>query len=129
MPITDSVRVILFATGLDEHPYATHGGTLFIVSLQGKLFGITCRHVFADFPNDALLVTQEKHAKTGSRFALVEGLRYPSTPSRHAVDTDITDLCAIEFSSEVTPDFFFETAFPLDELNATTANIGDDLTV
>jgi hypothetical protein len=63
-----SVRAVLFATGFDEHPYATHGGTLFVVSFKGMLFGITARHVFGEFPHEALLVTQEKHAKKGSRF-------------------------------------------------------------
>jgi Trypsin-like peptidase domain len=129
MEISASVRAVLFATEFEEHPYATHGGTLFVVNFQGKLFGITCRHVFGDFPAEGLLVTQEKQGKKGSRFAAIQGIRYPSAPRRDAVDTDITDLCVVEFSSEVAPDFFFGTAFPIDDQHAATANLGDALTV
>jgi hypothetical protein len=128
MDISASVRAVLFATGIEEHPFATHGGALFVVSFQRKLFGITCRHVFGDFPPEALLVTQEKQGKKGSRFAAIQAIRYPSAPRRDAMDTDITDLCVVEFSSEVTPDFFFGTAFPIDDLHAATANLGDSLT-
>jgi hypothetical protein len=129
MDISASVRAVLFATEFEEHPYATHGGTLLVVSFQGKLFGITCRHVFGDFPAEGLLVTQQKRGRTGSRFAAIQGIRYPSAPRRDAMDTDITDLCVVEFTSEVTPDFFFGTAFPIDEQHAATANPGDALTV
>jgi hypothetical protein len=129
MDISASVRAMLFATEFEEHPYATHGGTLFVVCFQGKLFGITCRHVFGDFPAEGLLVTQEKQGRQGSRFAAIQGIRYPSAPRRDAVDTDIIDLCVVEFSKEVTPDFFFETAFPIDDQHAATANPGDALTV
>jgi hypothetical protein len=59
----------------------------------------------------------------------VQGIRYPSAHRRDAVDTDITDLCVVEFSNEVTPDFFFGTAFPIDDHHAATANVGDALTV
>jgi hypothetical protein len=128
MNISASVRAILFATGFEEYPYATHGGALFVIIFRGKLFGITCRHVFGDFPPEGLLVTQEKQGKKGSRFAAIQGIRYPSAPRRDAIDTDITDLCVVEFSSEVTSDFFFETAFPIDEQHAATANYGDALT-
>jgi hypothetical protein len=41
MDISDSVRAVFFATRFEEHPYATNGGTLLVVSFQGKLFGIT----------------------------------------------------------------------------------------
>jgi hypothetical protein len=129
LDVSASVRAVLFATEFDVHPYATNGGTLFVVSFEGKLFGITCRHVFGDFPAEALLVTQEKHGKKGSRFAAIQGLRYPSAPRREAVDTDITDLCVVEFSSDVPPDFFFGTEFPIDGEHAATANGGDALTV
>jgi hypothetical protein len=129
MEISASVRAVLFATEFDEHPYATHGGTLLVVSFQGKLFGITCRHVFGDFPVEGLLVSQEKLGKKGSRFAAIQGIRYPSAPRRDAMGTDITDLCVVEFCSEVTPDFFFGTAFPIDDEHAATANPGDELTV
>lgn len=127
--ISASVRVVLFATEFDEHPYATHGGTLFIVKFKDMLFGVTARHVLGDFPPEALLVTQEKQAKKGSRFASIRGIRYPSAPRADAIGTDITDVCVIEFSAEVTPEFFHGTAFPLDQEHAGTIRVGEELIV
>jgi hypothetical protein len=127
--LSASIRAVLFATEFDEHPYATHGGTLFVVNFKGMLFGLTARHVFGDFPAEALLVTQEKRAEKGSRFAAIRGLRYPSAPRGEAIGTDITDLCAVEFSPEVTPDFFHGTAFLLDRERAGTAQLGEELLV
>lgn len=88
MEISSSVRAVLFVTEFDDHPYATYGGTLFVVTFQGKLFGITCRHVFGDFPAEGLLVTQEKSGKKGSRFAAIQVIRYPSAPRRDAMHTE-----------------------------------------
>jgi hypothetical protein len=127
--LSNATRAVIFATRFDEHPYATHGGTLFVVNFRDRLFGITSKHAFGDFPHEALLVTQEKQAKKGSRFAQIEGIRYPSMPTGEAVDTDIIDLCVVEFAEEVTPDFFYGTAFPLDEEHAATAKLGEDLVV
>lgn len=126
--VATSVRAVLFATGLEDFPYATHGGVLFLVAFGGKLFGVTCRHVFGDFPPEALLVTQERHGQKGSRFAAIQGIRYPSNPRREAAGTDITDLCVVEFSQEVGPEFFHGTAFQLEQL-ADSARPGDELVV
>ena len=127
--LSASARAVLFMTMFEDHPYATHGGTLFIVSFRGKLFGVTSKHAFGDFPHKALLVSQEKRGKKGSRFAAIEGIRYPSTPQGEAVDTDITDLCLVEFSAEVTSDFFHGTAFPIDDAHTATARSGEQLVV
>jgi hypothetical protein len=123
--LSASARAVLFITKFEDHPYATHGGTLFVVSFKSKLFGVTSKHAFGDFPHEALLVTQEKQAKKGSRFAAIEGIRYPSIPQGEAV----TDLCVVEFSREVTPDFFHGTAFPIDDEHTATAQSGEELVV
>jgi len=123
------IRAVFFATEFEEHPYATHGGTLFVTSFGGMLFGITARHVFGEFPPEALLVTQEKRAQKGSRFAKVRGVRYPSAPRGDAIDTDIIDLCVVEFAPDVTDDFFHHTVFPVDNDHAGTARLGEDLIV
>ncbi|MDA9391406.1 hypothetical protein WN73_12180 [Bradyrhizobium sp. CCBAU 45394] len=127
--LASAVRAVLFATGLEEFPYATHGGTLFVVSFASKLFGVTCRHVFGDFPPEALLVTQDRHGKKGSRFASIQGIRYPSSPRREAIGTDIIDLCVIEFSQEIGQEFFHGTAFPLDVHRIGTSRPGNELVV
>jgi hypothetical protein len=99
------------------------------VSFAGKLFGVTCRHIFGDFAPEALLVTQERHGKRGSRFASIKGIRYPSSPRRDAIGTDIIDLCVVEFAQEVDHEFFHGTAFVLDVHRIGTSRAGDELVV
>src|SRR5882757_8015263 len=41
-----AIRPVFFQTEFEEFLYATHGGTLFLVSFRGKTYGLTCRHVF-----------------------------------------------------------------------------------
>ena len=84
--VAASVRAVLFATGIDDFPYATHGGVLFVVAFGGKLFALTCRHVFKDFPAEALLITQERHGQKGSGFASIQGIRYPSSRFKGMVE-------------------------------------------
>jgi hypothetical protein len=45
------VRPVFFQTEYEEFPYATHGGTLFPVVFRGRVYGVTCTHVFGDFPH------------------------------------------------------------------------------
>jgi hypothetical protein len=53
-----------------------------------------------------LFVTQDKQARKGSMPRHVTGVAFPSSPRDDAVDTDVTDLCLIQFSEDTTPDFF-----------------------
>lgn len=95
-----SVRFPIFETGYAEWPYATNGGTLFLVMFRGRVFGLTCRHVLDGFEWPRLRVTE---AKFGKMFAPIQGLVYPSAPKGEAVDTDILDIAVVEFGPEVTP--------------------------
>jgi hypothetical protein len=102
----EAVRPVFFQTQYEEFLYATHGGTLFLVVFRGRVYGVTCAHVFGDFPHGRLFVTQEKRAQKGSMPGHVTGLAYPSSPTGGAVGTDVTDLCIIQFSEDTSPDFF-----------------------
>src|SRR6266404_1121566 len=62
-----SVRFPIFETGYAEWPYATNGGTLFLVAFRGRVFGLTCRHVIGDFEPGKLFITQQKYATKGSK--------------------------------------------------------------
>lgn len=42
--IRKSVRPIVFETGYTDWPYATHGGTAFIVRFGRRYWGLTCKH-------------------------------------------------------------------------------------
>jgi hypothetical protein len=93
-----SVRFPIFETGYEEWPYATEGGTLFLVTFRERVFALTCRHVLGSFDWRQLRVTE---AKFGKMFAPIRGLVYPSDPKGEAIDTDILDIALIEFAPEV----------------------------
>jgi hypothetical protein len=124
----EAVRPVFFQTEHDEFLYATHGGTLFLVSFRGRVYGVTCAHVFGDFLHGRLFVTQERRAKKGSMPGNVIGLAYPSSPRDGAVGTDVTDLCLIQFSKDTSPDFF-ASPYVIDERTVATSHLGDVLFV
>jgi hypothetical protein len=125
----DSVRFVMFQTGVEGWEYATHGGTAFIVSFRGKPFGLTCRHVFKDFHWDHLAITGSKFGKKGEQFAKVKSLVYPSDPRGEAVDTDILDIAVIEFANDVGADFFTDAPYILDTKTYGTSSEGDAVLV
>jgi hypothetical protein len=73
--IADAVRPVFFQTDHEEFLYATHGGTLFLVRFQSRVYALTCNHVFGDFPTGRLFVVNEKHAQKGSLPARVKDIR------------------------------------------------------
>src|SRR5262249_36492599 len=123
------VRPVFFQTEFEEFRYATHGGTLFLVSFRGMTYGLTCRHVFQDFALEQLFVAQEKQAKKGSRSAPIKGICFPSGPVDGAVGTDLEDIGVIEFADEMPTDFFSGGVYQLDEGTAATSQPGHKLLV
>ena len=126
---SDAVRAVFFQTEYDEFLYATHGGTLFVVSFQQRLYGITCKHVFGDFSAGRLFITQDKQGTKGSMPAPVKGLCYPSAPRDAAVGGDVVDICAIEFAADIAPDFFRDSPYIIDDQTVGTSAIGHELHV
>ena len=125
---SEAVRPVFFQTDYEEFLYATHGGTLFLALFRGRVYGVTCAHVFGDFGHGQLFVTQEKRAQKGSMPGHVTGLVYPSSPTDEAATTDITDLCLIQFSDETGPDFF-SSPYVVDERTVATSQLGHRLYV
>jgi hypothetical protein len=76
---TTAARFVFFDTGLEEYRYATHGGTLFVVTYQGKPYGLTASHVFQDFSDGQLVVTDRRH---GSEIAGVAAVPHVPTAGR-----------------------------------------------
>lgn len=124
-----AVRPVFFQTEFEEWLYATHGGTLFIVQFRGKYYALTCGHVFKDFPHSRLFITNEKYAQKGSMPPPVGGICYPSSPRDGAEGTDIDDVCMIEFTEDLPPDFFKDCAYIIDEKTIITASFGHELLV
>lgn len=124
--IRKSVRAVVFETGVEGWPYATHGGTAFIVRLANRFWGLTCKHVVQDFEWRQLALTDEKF---GKMIAGVRSINYPSGPSGHAVDSDVLDLAVIEFDPAMPASFFKGTAYVLDRGTVGTPRVGADLAV
>jgi hypothetical protein len=129
--IGDAVRPVLFQTEYEEFLYATDGGTLFLVRFKGQIYGITARHVFTGngFEPNRLFITQEKFAKKGTPPAPIKGICYPSLPHSAAKDTDIVDLCLIEFDQNLAPDFFGGSAYDIDTRPVGSSAAGHSLVV
>jgi hypothetical protein len=121
-----STRLALFETDYEEWQYASHGGTVFVVSYENKPYGVTARHIAKDFPWTRLCITNEK---TGTQIAGLKALSYASDLRKAARDTDIGDIAVIEFSDDIGVEFFGEDYFPLDTSTVVGSQAGDELTV
>jgi Trypsin-like peptidase domain len=124
-----AVRPVLFYTDIEEFQYATHGGTAFVVSYQGRPYALTCRHVFKDFDEGQLTLFGAQFPIKGDQPAKIRGVYYPSSPRASAVDSDVTDFCLIEFETNVTTDFFGGNAYPLSEQTICSSTTGDRLLI
>lgn len=121
-----STRMVLFETIYEEWKYASHGGTVFVVALAGKPYGITNRHVVGDFAWDDLCVPNRR--TDADAFAAPKAICYPSDLKKGAEGTDLGDIAVIEFRDDVELGFFGEDFFPL-EASIVPAHTGDDLIV
>jgi hypothetical protein len=124
---SDAVRAVLFQTEYEEFLYATYGGTLFVVSFQGRFYGLTCRHVFGDFEPGQMFISQHKVALKGTLPAPISGLCYPSAATGAAVGTDYSDICVIQFSEDIESDFFRDPPYIIDEKTVGTSKVGHEL--
>jgi len=127
--IADCVRPIFFQTEFEEFLYATHGGTLFLVQLEGRVYGLTCKHVFGDFDHGSLFVPNAKFPKKGSAPAKIAGFHFASAPIGFAVESDLLDLCVIEFDGSVGPGFFGGTAYRIESDSVGTSVPGHPLVI
>ena len=64
--IPNAVRPVFFKTDFEEWLYATHGGTLSLIRFRGRVYGLTCNHVFMDFPTGRLFIVGKKYAQKGN---------------------------------------------------------------
>jgi hypothetical protein len=127
--IGNAIRPVFFQTDYEEFLYATHGGTLFLVDFRGRVYGVTCGHVFRDFEHRTLFITDERQAQKGSKPAPIKGLAYPSALTGAAVGTDLSDLLVIEFDDGMSPGFFKGSPYTIDETKITSARVGHALQV
>lgn len=121
--INVAVRQVLFRNSMDKWPYS-HGGTLFVVSVEGRCYGITCWHVLKGRDIDDLLVMPVPNPTIGT---------YPlpvQTVGRiKGQDSDLQDIAVIAFASEVTPELLGGTAYPLNAETICTSETANKLRV
>jgi hypothetical protein len=127
--VVRAVRPIIFNTGNEDFPYATHGGTAFVISYKGRPYAVTCQHVFKVFREDQLMLFGAQWPAKGDNPAKIKTVCSPSTPQASAVETDVTDFCGIEFADDVSADFFGGTAYSLSEQTIRSSHDGDRLMI
>ncbi|WP_420966827.1 hypothetical protein [Bradyrhizobium sp. B120] len=126
-PLANALRAVFFQTNNTEYPHATHGGTLFIVTYRGRPYGVTCEHVFGDFDPNMLHVSARAELKPGQLSARLKNLGFASNLGGAAVGSDLGDLCIIEFADDLAPDFFGDTAYPIEDRTVGSSEAEHDL--
>lgn len=121
--LKSATRMPFFETGVEGWDYATYGGTVFLVEVEGKPYAITASHVRRDFAWKELCITDEKH---GREIAGLKTVHHASDLVGDAEGTDFGDIAVIEFSDDVTTDFF-AYLYPLNAETTDRAETGDAL--
>lgn len=117
----------MFESVVDEITYyGTHGGTAFLVNLEGNTFAVTCNHVLKDFSWQDICIT---NTKFGEKIVGLKSVFRPSNPSGAAVDSDILDVAILQFADDSRLSDLKDTAYILDKNTVETSRIGDELHV
>tara|TARA_B100000686_G_C16781764_1_gene972392 strand:- start:1335 stop:2075 length:741 start_codon:yes stop_codon:yes gene_type:complete len=125
--LTNSVRHLCIETDVDGYEYFTYGGTITLVKYKDKTYGLTCGHVVnADksVSYDQLCIL---NTRDGIHIAGIENVVLPKNLADEAVDSDLADICILEFSSECTGDFFSHTPHELSDIDIIADQIGDQM--
>lgn len=124
-----SVRFVMFQTEIEECLYATDGGTLFVVNYRDRVYAVTCGHVVKGFELGQLIITGKRYPQKGDKPASIQGRYFPSSPQGASTDSDILDVCIIDFKLEITPSFFSDPAYIIDGNTICTSHNGHSLLV
>jgi hypothetical protein len=108
----EAVRFVMFHTNVQEYPYATNGGTAFLIQFRRRIFAITCQHVVQGFHVKDLIITDRRD---GTKSAASCGIAAPSSRSGAAQGSDINDLCLVSFRQDCDANFFDNSAFALNK--------------
>lgn len=127
----DSVRFIMFDIDIDGwpvdlYPYATEGGTAFIVMYRKRYFAVTCAHVLKGFHGKNLLITEKRF---GCYKSPVRSIYFIDDPNGAAIDSDICDVAIIEFCASADATYFNDLAYIIDKNTVGTSDVGHNLFV
>lgn len=120
--IISAVRPVLFDTSNEYFPYS-FGGTLFIISLRGRCYGLTCYHVTRD-QAERIIIFKTKAPKPGDLPVPVQTLARVDS-----LDNDLGDVVVLGFSDEIDSSCFQETAYSITQDAIGTSWVGDRLRV
>jgi hypothetical protein len=123
-PLKEACRFICFETPVEGFEVATHGGTLFVVLLEGKPYGLTAKHNLHDFAWRNLIVTR---TRLSTDIAGIKSVCYAGRGTEAAEGSDLLDIAVVEFQSDVTPSYFYEASFDLSQKVLCRSVPGDEL--
>lgn len=126
-----SVRPVLFKTNLDYWPFATNGGTLFLIEYRDSIYGVTCQHTLKGFSEnlDQLVVYGSRHPSKGDLPAPISQFCFVLSPIEEAQGTNITDLCLIEFRKPLCRRWFKDRPYTIGTGTISQSDKGDALLV
>ncbi len=124
--LKDCVRFVFFETDVPGWEYATYGGSAFIVNYKGKIYALTCNHVFGDFETSRLALTNKRF---GDMVAGYDAIFRPKDPILEAVDTDILDLAIIRFTEDCQSQFFGDDPYIIDDETICTSEKNDKILI
>lgn len=124
--LKDCVRFVFFETNAPGWEYATYGGSAFIVNYKGKIYALTCNHVFGDFDSSKLALTNKRF---GDMVAGYDAIFRPKDPILEAVDTDILDLAVIRFTEDCQSQFFGDDPYIIDDETICTSEKNEKILI
>lgn len=124
--LKEACRWVCFETPVEGWEVATNGGTLFIVACDGIPYGLTARHNLHTYAWGHLIVTSSRKS---NRLAGIRAVSYVGKATGHAEGSDLTDLAIVQFSPDVTAEFFDGSIYDLDEGDLCVSRFDDDLTI
>lgn len=124
--LKDACRWINFFTPVEGHEVATYGGTAFVIVYDGRPYAITARHNAHSFRWADLIITKDRNSNL---YAPIRKISYAGEGVGYAQGSDLADIAYIQFSAEITPDFFEGAVYNFDHLPVCISQSNDDLAI
>ncbi|CAN5117704.1 hypothetical protein BH10PLA2_BH10PLA2_00070 [soil metagenome] len=116
----------MFETDVTDFEIATYGGSLFVVSFEGRPYVITAKHNLHDFNWRQLVILDSRF---GRNVAGLDGAFFITSPENDAEGSDVADIVIITLAESVDLSFFRPAPFDLSLGSAAVAWPGDELAI
>ena len=108
------VRQVLFNTGWDDWPYASYGGTYFIVSFDHRPYAVIVNHTLGDFDHNKLRISSKRVDQFGDYAVTAKAFHKVTKPLGAAVDSDFLDVGVFSFPPDVVASSFEDEPYVVD---------------